>query len=88
MKLRIKEARAHYEAVTGLKMTQKRLAQLVYGDKEISILTAMDYLNRLQRGTPHPNIETIEKIALITNTDYNFLINDKNQKSCQDRIPN
>lgn len=58
-------------------MTQQRLAQLVYGDKDIGIKSAMDLLNRLQRGTVNPNIETLEKIALITGVDYNYLINDK-----------
>lgn len=75
MRIRIKEARQKYKENTGKKMTMDSLAEAVMSDRNCSLKTKRDILQRMQRGAiAHPSLEIIKRISLTCGVDYNFLI--------------
>lgn len=76
MKIRIKEARAHYKETTGKRLTQRELAEAIMSDYTGSIEAKMTVLNRMQAGAyAFPKIDLIRRIAEYCGVDYNFLLN-------------
>jgi len=78
IKIRIKEARRHYREKTGVKLTQRELAEAVMDDYKGSTMAKITVLNRMQAGKyMFPNLDLIRRIAEYCGVDYNFLLNNE-----------